>query len=233
MRVDAVTLKKVVPHALTLGNGLCGVAGLIVLTGYGSNKAYVAAVLIFAGWVFDMVDGIAARRLGTTGPFGAALDSICDAVTFGALPAVLVGINRADTLSLLCAVAFACGAFVRLARYMAHAARHEGPRWYFDGLPSPAAAMMVASAVLLQMPAWQSSIIAVIAAAAMVSQLPYADLPRFYLAKRWPWMTALVPLVAAVVLGMAQVAAAVLAAYLLSGPAVYLSRLRKPAAERA
>jgi phosphatidylserine synthase len=233
MTFNRQMLRKVVPNALTLGNGVCGVGGLIVLNGDGADKARIAAAMIFLGWLFDMVDGIAARRLGTSGPFGAALDSLCDAVTFGALPAVLLCVERADLASLACAFAVACGALLRLARYMAYASQHDGQRWYFEGLPSPAAAMMLATAALLHLPDWQSQIIALAAAAAMVSRLPYADLPHFYLAGRWPWVSAVAPALAAVAFGADPVTAVILGLYLLSGPAVYLARRRKAGVEKA
>jgi CDP-diacylglycerol--serine O-phosphatidyltransferase len=222
-------LLRWIPNALTLANGLCGVGGLILLQGDGANKVEMAAALVFLGWLFDMVDGIAARRLGTTGAFGAALDSLCDAVTFGALPAALICVERYDSVAVVCAFAFASGTFLRLARYLGQASQHTGPRWYFEGLPSPAAALIIATATALSLPAWQIGIIGVIAAAAMVSRLPYADVPHFYLARRWPWASTLVPLGAAVYFSVSAVAAAVLVIYLLSGPAVHLARRFKPA----
>jgi phosphatidylserine synthase len=233
MALDRKMLRQAVPNALTLGNGICGVAGLMVLSGEGPDKIRIAAALIFAGWLFDMVDGIAARRLGAATALGAALDSLCDAVTFAALPAILLCARHEDIAAVVCAIVFACGALLRLARYMAHASHDDGPRWFFDGLPSPAAAMIVATGVLLDLPQWQGDLVALITAAAMVSRLPYADLPHFYLAKRLPWVSALVPLVAVAAVGAGPVAAAIFVIYLLSGPAVYLARRRNADRKRA
>jgi CDP-diacylglycerol--serine O-phosphatidyltransferase len=219
--------RKALPNALTLGNGLCGVGGMIVLNGEAGDKISIAAALIFLGWLFDMVDGIAARKLGTTGTFGAMLDSLCDAITFGALPAVLIYARYANSMAILCAFIFASTALIRLARYTAQTSGHSGPRWYFVGLPSPSAAMMVASAALLHLPEWQSLLLGLIAAAAMVSTWPYADIPQFYVAKKWSYITLLIPLIATFLFGAPLTAAVILALYLVSGLLMHFVRNRK------
>jgi CDP-diacylglycerol--serine O-phosphatidyltransferase len=224
MMFDAKALRQAVPNALTLGNGLCGVSGLVLAS---SGKAEIAAVLVFAGWLFDMVDGIAARKLGVSGPFGAALDSLCDAITFGALPGLLLYVRDRDAIAVICGLIFACFALLRLARYMAHTADTPGPRWYFEGLPSPAAAMMVALAILLSLPAWQIAFIALTAALAMVSRLPYADVPHFFLARHWPWLVLLAPVAGALALGLERVTGIILGLYLISGPIVALLRRQR------
>ena len=54
------------------------------------NELFIAALLIFLGMVFDMLDGSAARWANQTSEFGSQLDSLCDAITFGVAPAFLM-----------------------------------------------------------------------------------------------------------------------------------------------
>ena len=88
-------LFAVLPTLLTLGNAACGFGAIILATKIGTpaatgNELWIAAVLIYAAMVFDMFDGAAARKLNQTSEFGAHLDSLCDAVSFGVAPAVLM-----------------------------------------------------------------------------------------------------------------------------------------------
>src|SRR5688572_29747286 len=96
------------PNLCTLGNGVCGFAALImtykagnIIPGAGAEFGQVvgtfqrpelfatAAWLILLGMVFDVFDGKLARLSGSTSDLGAQLDSLCDLVTFGLVPAVL------------------------------------------------------------------------------------------------------------------------------------------------
>ncbi|MEZ4756258.1 MAG: CDP-alcohol phosphatidyltransferase family protein [Flavobacteriales bacterium] len=75
------------PDLLTTANLACGV-GSILLASQGQLTA--ACWLVFAGALFDVFDGLAARALGGSSPLGAQLDSLADMVTFGVAPAFLV-----------------------------------------------------------------------------------------------------------------------------------------------
>ncbi|RPH81658.1 MAG: CDP-diacylglycerol--serine O-phosphatidyltransferase [Planctomycetaceae bacterium] len=142
----------VLPTLLTLGNGVCGMASIAVATSAlldwtNEQQLFVAGLLIFAGMVFDALDGSAARMTGQSSEFGAQLDSLCDAITFGAAPAVIVW-RFSDILPHRIAwaigVIFALCVLIRLARFNVETGeddKHEG----FDGLPSPAAAGTIAS----------------------------------------------------------------------------------------
>lgn len=142
----------VLPTLLTLGNGVCGMASIAVATSAlldwtNEEQLFVAGLLIFGGMVFDALDGSAARMTGQSSEFGAQLDSLCDAITFGAAPAVLVW-RFSDLLPHRIAwaigVIFALCVLIRLARFNVQTGEddsHEG----FDGLPSPAAAGTIAS----------------------------------------------------------------------------------------
>jgi len=142
----------VLPTLLTLGNGVCGMAAIAVATSAllewtNQDQLFVAGLLIFGGMVFDALDGSAARMTGQSSEFGAQLDSLCDAITFGAAPAVLVwrfGDPLPYRISWAIGVIFTLCVLIRLARFNVETKEedsHEG----FDGLPSPAAAGAIAS----------------------------------------------------------------------------------------
>jgi CDP-diacylglycerol---serine O-phosphatidyltransferase len=142
----------VLPTLLTLGNGVCGLASIAVTTSISLNwtmqeQLFVAGLLIFGGMLFDALDGSAARMTGQSSEFGAQLDSLCDAITFGAAPAVIVwrfSEVLPHRLSWAIGVIFALCVLMRLARFNVETGEddaHDG----FDGLPSPAAAGTLAS----------------------------------------------------------------------------------------
>ncbi len=127
------------------------------------QKLEAAALLIFVAMVFDALDGTVARLTRQTSSFGAQLDSIADMVTFGVAPAFLAKVlidfhvpPVANVLQLppkaiyVAAVIYVLCATLRLARFNvetpgAKSEDHEE----FSGLPSPAAAAVVASLTVL------------------------------------------------------------------------------------
>ncbi len=146
---------SVLPTILTLGNAICGFGAITFAgrwTGYDhASSMFVASCLIFLAMVFDALDGNVARRLKQTSQFGAQLDSLCDAISFGAAPALLM-LQLADgfhprVLWLVAAVYVAC-TVLRLARYNVESSVPNADR-SFCGLPSPAAAGTVASFPLI------------------------------------------------------------------------------------
>lgn len=126
------------PNLLTLANAFCGLLALakgidaLAYTGDDQllfyRKMETACVLIFAGMVFDVLDGFAARLTHSESAFGAQLDSFADALTFGICPALLAKILIEHEESLhgsfgtsrvhfLAAAAFALMAILRLVRF--------------------------------------------------------------------------------------------------------------------
>ncbi|GAA4457197.1 CDP-diacylglycerol--serine O-phosphatidyltransferase [Novipirellula rosea] len=142
----------VLPTLLTLGNAVCGMAAISVamsdsLARDPEEKLFVAGVLIFVGMVFDALDGSAARLTGQESRFGAELDSLCDAITFGTAPAVIVW-RISDVfpqkLSWAIGVLFTLCVLIRLARFNVET-DDDDPHDGFEGLPSPAAAGTIAA----------------------------------------------------------------------------------------
>ena len=142
----------VLPTLVTAANGYCGVLAIYKTH---DGQYYYAAGLILLAMVFDLLDGMAARLARVTSPFGAQLDSLCDAISFGIAPAFLAkaavetvwpGVYSTKVLALLTALYALC-AILRLARYNAETALGEGSSERrtqqvrrFAGMPTPGAA---------------------------------------------------------------------------------------------
>jgi CDP-diacylglycerol--serine O-phosphatidyltransferase len=153
------------PTLVTLGNGLCGFLAILRI-GEGLAKAGAglaldaaheydrAAWFILVAMVFDALDGFVARVTKTASAFGAQLDSLCDLVTFGVAPGFLVyAISHGASKSMAqvvvaISVLYALCALIRLARFTVETSPDESSHKEFAGLPSPAAAGVIASAVL-------------------------------------------------------------------------------------
>ncbi len=170
--MDALTRRRsrrqkvvaVIPSLLTLGNAACGFASITYAAKIGPEAVspeepvfFFAALLIFGGMVFDGLDGPIARLAKQTSEFGAQLDSLADAITFGVAPAFLMlkfshvyppHLLSHPRLLWVIAVLYMLCVLLRLARFNV-AKDGEASHEYFRGLPSPAAAGMVASLVII------------------------------------------------------------------------------------
>ena len=162
----------VLPTLLTLGNGICGFSAIAYaskITADGSQTPQdvdyyflLAAALIFVAMIFDVLDGYAARLSRTASEFGGQLDSLCDAISFGAAPAfLLLRLGQegnyhpivAKTVAIIAALYLAC-AVLRLARFNIENSPEASSHKRFKGLPSPAAAGCVASIAVLRAATW-------------------------------------------------------------------------------
>lgn len=206
----------VLPTLLTLGNAVCGF-GAITLAARGADAdgtLFYAAVLIFLAMACDVLDGTAARWADRATPFGAQLDSLCDAISFGAAPALLMfqfclPFGWPPRLLWPIAALYVACTVLRLARFNVEVETEAaGPKGSFRGLPSPAAAGTVASFPVMvyglghlatpgHHPAWDVvaawlkagtewvlPAVALAAACLMVSRIPYAHLARHTLRGR-------------------------------------------------
>jgi len=176
------------PAVCTMLNGLAGFASIHFATkdalgDSGLGNLAIAAWMIGVGMFFDALDGRLARITRKTSDFGAQLDSMCDVITFGVAPAVLMlrtvtavlrgHVERVDMLlggmalerTIWCvAAAYLACAALRLARFNVETDAHEPAHMTFRGLPSPGAAAAVGALVLLftylapQEQGWRSSV---------------------------------------------------------------------------
>ncbi|GAB3488323.1 CDP-diacylglycerol--serine O-phosphatidyltransferase [Marinomonas epiphytica] len=107
-----------------------------------------AAVAIFISMVFDGLDGRVARMTRTQSAFGAEYDSLADMVSFGIAPALVAftwALAPLGKVGWIAAFIYAVGAALRLARFNTMVGVEE--KRYFTGLPSPAAAAIVAGII--------------------------------------------------------------------------------------
>jgi len=128
-------------------------AGFYALIAAVQGRYELAAWAIIAAAVFDMLDGRVARLLHAETAFGAEYDSLCDMLSFGVAPAVLVYLWAlihlpADLhqLAWLGSFFLVAGAALRLARFNVQLECQD--KRYFQGLPTPGAALLIATAVL-------------------------------------------------------------------------------------
>ncbi len=150
-------LYAVLPTTLTLGNAVCGFGAITFAAKWsGGDPAvslFIASCLIYLAMVFDALDGSAARLTKQTSEFGAQLDSLCDAISFGAAPAFLMlqfsqSRDYHPRFLWLIAALYVVFAVLRLARFNVETDEDDAHD-SFSGLPSPAAAGTVASFPLM------------------------------------------------------------------------------------
>jgi CDP-diacylglycerol--serine O-phosphatidyltransferase len=130
------------PSGLTLGNLFFGVFAIIAA----SRLEFVAAgVYVLLGGICDALDGRVARATNAGTEFGEELDSLVDAITFGLAPGMIMYfavLNRSGW-DWVWVFLFAAAAVLRLARFNIEQA--GSAKTYFQGLPSPAAGITLAS----------------------------------------------------------------------------------------
>jgi CDP-diacylglycerol--serine O-phosphatidyltransferase len=116
-----------------------------------------AGMAVFVAMIFDGLDGRVARWTQTASAFGKEYDSLSDMVSFGVAPAIVTyqwGVARIAEygplwrrVGWLVCFFYAAAAALRLARFNSRVATHD--KHYFEGLPSPSAAAIVAALVWL------------------------------------------------------------------------------------
>ncbi len=160
-----------------------------------------AAIAIFVSMVLDGLDGRIARLTHTQSEFGAQYDSLSDMVSFGAAPALVMyvwALKDLGKLGWIAAFVYCAGAALRLARFNTNIDVID--KRYFQGLPSPMAAALVAGLVWvfddlgidrelwLNIIAWAFTMFAGIT---MVSNVPFYSFKEFNVKKAVPfWVVA-------------------------------------------
>lgn len=227
------------PNLFTTGNLLCGFLSVIASI----NGQYVqAALAILLAFLLDCLDGKVARMTNSASAFGVEYDSLADLLSFGLAPGLLLyswTLRPYGPFGWIAAFVFViCGA-LRLARFNVQAATVQ--RSLFIGLPIPAAAGVIASAVLLSQqlygdlesvePGQPLPIVLAIYALAllMISNVKYRSFKHLRLRRRRP-IHVFVALGLAVLMITAKPALAlflVFFGYALSGPIGALMRWKK------
>ena len=148
-QIRSVRLKKgiyVLPNLITTASLFMGFYSIIATI---QEKFFVAAIAILVSMVFDGLDGRIARITNTTSKFGAEYDSLSDLIAFGLAPSLLAfnwAMSSYGKLGWMAGFLFvACGA-LRLARYNIQIGLIDSK--FFNGLPIPAAAAVIATTVI-------------------------------------------------------------------------------------
>jgi CDP-diacylglycerol--serine O-phosphatidyltransferase len=200
-----------------------------------------AGVAVFIAMVFDGLDGRVARLTSTESAFGKEYDSLADMVAFGLAPAIVTyqwGVARIAEygrawyrFGWVAAFFFAAAAALRLARFNTRAAADKR---FFEGLPSPSAAAVVAAFVWLSSE-WREPglpglilafLVTVCAGALMVSRFSYPSFKGFDLTRpvRFIWLVVVVLAFAIVAPHPQSVLLAVFGGYAISAPLLWVWR---------
>ena len=225
------------PSMFTLGCLFFGFFGIIQAM---NLRFDYAAACIFVAMVLDSLDGRVARMTKTQTAFGAELDSLADMVSFGAAPALIVyewSLRSLPSPRIALAAAFiyaACAALL-LARFNVQIDVVD--KRFFNGLPSPAAAAVVAGFVLLMDDlnidginvAWWAFAVTLISGISMVTTAQFFSFKA--MSRRAISFTALAMFAVGfgfMLVDPPKVIFAVCLAYLVSGYVVWLWRAIKP-----
>ena len=147
------SIKRNIPNLITLGNLFCGLVAIVFSL---NNNLYFAGTFIFFGAILDFFDGLSARLLEISSKIGKQLDSMADMVTFGVAPGIILfqliyqsktghfyQSNVKDEFLLISLVGLLIPIFaaIRLAKFNIDIRQTSS----FIGLPTPAAAIFIAS----------------------------------------------------------------------------------------
>ena len=156
-----------------------------------------AAVAIFIAMVLDGLDGRVARLTHTQSEFGAQYDSLSDMVSFGVAPALVAyewALKGLGKWGWFAAFIYCAATALRLARFNTNIEIVD--KRYFQGLPSPAAAALIAGFVWVmhdydisgESASWYADALAVFAGLSMVSNLPFYSFKDFNMRKSVPFL---------------------------------------------
>jgi len=264
-------MKKIamLPSMLTTCNVVCGFASVgfaakglwaqkLAIHGVDVDANALLALASFdmAAWsimlamVFDALDGKIARLTNTTSDFGVQLDSLADAITFGFAPAFLVKAHMTEgfppRIGWIMSGLFLVCAVLRLARFNVDTDEDEDSHERFQGLPTPAAAGMIAVLIILHndlivdfgmemrpiIPTFLP-IVALVLAALMISKIPYVHMAIWLFKDNRPahYFSLLIFVIVFLILTKRYSVTLILAIYCLSGP-VLATRLPQALRQR-
>jgi CDP-diacylglycerol--serine O-phosphatidyltransferase len=176
------------PSGFTLGNLFFGIFAIIAAS---RLEFSTAGVYVMLGGICDALDGRVARATNSGTQFGEELDSLVDAITFGLAPGMIMyfAVLNRDGWDWIFVFLFSACAVLRLARFNIEQAGTA--KTYFQGLPSPAAGITLASyywfsqswlysyGAIGDLP-WHRMLRFVMVALSilMISNVPYPSFPR-------------------------------------------------------
>lgn len=172
-------------------------AGFYAIVQAMNSRFEYAAVAIFIAMIFDGLDGRVARLTHTQSEFGAEYDSLSDMVSFGVAPALITyewALKGLGKWGWFAAFIYCAGTALRLARFNTNI--DVGDKNFFQGLPSPAAAALVASFVWVMLDnnfsgqdvRWYACVLTTFAGITMVSNLKFYSFKSVNMRKSVPFI---------------------------------------------
>ncbi len=234
--IDAAARRRgiyLLPNLLTTAALFAGFFAIV----QGMNGHFdMAAQAIFIAMVLDGLDGRVARLTHTQSAFGAEYDSLSDMVSFGAAPALVIyewSLRGMGKLGWLAAFIYCAGTALRLARFNTQLAVAD-KRW-FTGLPSPAAAAVLAGMVWVLNGVYEVSggdiqwlvwAVTIFAGLSMVSNIKFYSFKDLNLRRSVPFWAVLLVMLGFVVISLdqARVLWALFLVYALSGYVLWALR---------
>ena len=198
--LDAAPVRRrrgiyLLPNLFTLGNLFAGFFAIVQAM---NQRFELAAIAIIAAIVLDGMDGRVARLTNTQSAFGEQFDSLSDMTSFGIAPALVIyewALQDLGRIGWAGAFVYCAGAALRLARFNANIGVID--KRFFQGLPSPSAALLIAGFVWLAvdnkfsireawMP-WVALLLTAYAGLTMVSSAPFYSGKSFQLGRSVPF----------------------------------------------
>jgi CDP-diacylglycerol--serine O-phosphatidyltransferase len=186
------------PNLFTTGALFAGYYGIVAAI---NDRFEAAAIAVFIAMILDGIDGRIARLTNTQSDFGAQYDSLADVVSFGLAPSIIIyewSLFQLGKFGWLVAFVYTAAAALRLARFNSQSADTDSR--FFQGLPSPAAAAVVAATVWVGQSfsflslhgfAFLVTMITLCVALLMVSNLMYYSFKDFDLRGKVPFVAVL------------------------------------------
>ena len=198
--IEGVVLRKrrkgiyILPNLFTLAALFGGFYAVVMAL---NGRFDLAAVGVFVAMVLDSLDGRVARMTNTQSAFGEQMDSLSDMVSFGAAPALIAymwGLKGLGRWGWIAAFVYCACAALRLARFNVNTGVVD--KRYFQGLPSPAAAALVAGFIWVMNDldfkgsevSWIMFAVALYAGLTMVTNVPFYSFKDVQMKKSVPFV---------------------------------------------
>ncbi|MEN8178713.1 MAG: CDP-diacylglycerol--serine O-phosphatidyltransferase [Pseudomonadota bacterium] len=207
------------------------------------GKFEAAAMAIFAAMLMDGLDGRVARMTNTQSEFGAEYDSLADMIAFGLSPALVMfsyGLSGLGKLGWLAAFIYTAATALRLARFNTQIGMAD--KRYFQGLPSPSAAAIMAGGIWLGVDyeiagasvSWAAALLTAATGLLMVSNFRYHSFKEIDFHGKVPFIAMVIMMLgfAVVLTHPPTVLFLLFLAYAISGPILTLSKLREKKTKR-
>jgi CDP-diacylglycerol--serine O-phosphatidyltransferase len=205
----------------------------------GMNGDYqLGAIAIFVAMVFDGLDGRIARMTQTSSAFGAEFDSLADMISFGLAPALLMYqwvLSGYGKIGWLVAFVFTAAAALRLARFNTQVGVAD--KRYFQGLPSPAAAALIAGFIWMfetnplnpDLAGPVALALTAVAGLMMVSNIRFSSFKELNLKDKVPFVTLLLAVLVFVVITLkpSMILFLLFLLYAISGPVWTLKEIQR------